>query len=74
MEATSSESVPERYAYSPDSDLAAVTPDGRLVVYDTRLATVKSEFSPSSHLSSACTCVAWKPRPQEDAVTKSGKK
>lgn len=53
----------ERYSYSPNSpDLAVSTFDGRLIVYDTSLSSVKTEFVPSSHLSSAaCTCVAWRP-------------
>jgi hypothetical protein len=67
-----------RYAYS-DSDLAVTTSDGRLVIYDSVLATVKNEFVPTSHLSSACTCVAWKPKSVAGAeenghLTKSVKK
>ena len=60
----------ERYSYSPNSpDLAVSTFDGRLIVYDTSLSAVKSEFVPSSHLSSsACTCVAWRP-PKETRDT-----
>jgi len=53
----------DRYSYSPNSpDLAVSTVDGRLVVYDTSLSAVKTEYVPSSHLqSAACTCVAWRP-------------
>lgn len=64
----------ERYSYSPNSpDLAVSTFDGRLIVYDTSLSAVKTEFVPSSHLSSAaCTCVAWRPPKETRDTTATG--
>ena len=53
----------ERFAYTPDggTDLALTTPDGRVLVYDAKNQVRKTEFVPTSHLSAAATCLAWKP-------------
>ena len=68
----------EHFAFSPErgrSDFALTTPDGRLVVFDTKLAAVKAEFVPTSHLAAAATAIAWKPpSPDDDPEQKSPKK
>ncbi|XP_006816305.1 WD repeat-containing protein 43-like [Saccoglossus kowalevskii] len=45
---------------SPNSELLAVSsPDGRLKLWDTTTGTLNQQYTPSSHLSATCTCVAW---------------
>lgn len=50
----------EKFAYTPE-ELALTTPDGRVLVFDAKNGVRKTEFVPTSHLSAAATCLAWKP-------------
>lgn len=43
----------EYFAYS--------SPDGTLKLWETVTGTLKQEYTPSSHLSATCTCLAWGP-------------
>lgn len=40
---------------------AFCSPDGTLKIYDTATSTLKQEYTPSSHLSATCSCLAWSP-------------
>ncbi|XP_070571108.1 WD repeat-containing protein 43-like isoform X2 [Ptychodera flava] len=47
---------------SPDGEyLAFASPDGRLKVWETETGVVKQQYTPSSHLSATCSCLAWGP-------------
>jgi len=55
------------YKYSPDaSRLANVTQDGRLIIWN-KNSEIHQQYTPSSHLESQITCLAWAP-----AVKKKG--
>ncbi|KAG9467050.1 hypothetical protein GDO78_015722 [Eleutherodactylus coqui] len=57
------EPLPRPCAFSPRSrDLLAISGvDGRIQVWDTRVAALRREYVPSAHLSATCTCLAWAP-------------
>jgi len=49
------------YRYSPDATrLANVTTDGRLIIWNNN-SEIDQQYSPSSHLSTQITCLAWAP-------------
>ena len=49
-------------AFSPTGEYFAYSsPDGTLKLWETATGTLKQEYTPSSHLSATCTCLAWCP-------------
>ncbi|XP_013780540.1 WD repeat-containing protein 43-like [Limulus polyphemus] len=47
---------------SPNGEYFAYrTPDGSLKIWETTTGTLKQEYTPSSHLSTTCTCMTWGP-------------
>ncbi|XP_072032616.1 WD repeat-containing protein 43-like [Amphiura filiformis] len=61
--------------YSPDvNSLAISSPDGRLTIWDTVGGTPKQQYTPSSHLSVTCTCLAWCPSRQQASPVRKRKK
>ena len=38
---------------------AYASPDGTLKIWETSTGLLKHEYTPSSHLSATCTCIAW---------------
>lgn len=59
-----------------DGYFATSSADGRLSVWDSKTGNVKQHYTPSSHLSSSCTCMAWqrKSRRSEEAQKKKKKR
>ncbi|TRY63064.1 hypothetical protein TCAL_07148 [Tigriopus californicus] len=67
--ATSSAWSAEPYRFTGDeraSHLGLITPDGRLKVFNRSLNALKAEFLPTSHLTAACTALAWRPETLEN--------
>ncbi len=65
----------ERFRFSRGGGFVGVTTaDGRLVVIDAQVNVVRSEFVPSSHLATACTCLAWRPHEEESHDEEGHKK
>ena len=53
--------------FSPSgAALAQVSPDGRLLVWDTASGALKQQFSPASHLAAAVACARWRPTVDEE--------
>jgi len=60
----------EEYKFSGSGSLLAVThPDGRLSVWSAP-SLLSRQYVPSSHLSAACTCLAWAPPKQTNKKKK----
>ena len=54
--------VVQPIGFSPHGEyLALSSPDGTLKIWDTESGTIRQEYTPSSHLSSTCSCLAWNP-------------
>lgn len=50
----------EAVSFASDGDhLATTTVDGRLRIWETATGILKQEYTPSSHLSATCSCLAW---------------
>ncbi|CAF0851422.1 unnamed protein product, partial [Didymodactylos carnosus] len=45
-----------------NSMIGFVSQDGTVRFYDTSVSLLKTEFTPSSHLNTACTCLTWAPK------------
>ncbi|KAI0215238.1 WD repeat-containing protein 43 [Lamellibrachia satsuma] len=56
----------EYFAYS--------SPDGTLKLWETVTGTLKQEYTPSSHLSATCTCLAWGPSRKSNESPRKKKK
>ena len=53
---------------------ALVSPDGVLCVYDARTAAQSAQWTPSAHLSAACTAIQWRTKAEpEESQGKSNK-
>ena len=59
-------------SFSTDGEfLAYCGADGRLKILETATGILKQEYTPSSHLTAMCTCLAWMPKPnQQESVRK----
>lgn len=50
------------HVFSPNGEYFAYSsPDGTLKLWDSATGTLKQEYTPSSHLSSTCTCLSFAP-------------
>ena len=58
-------------AVSPTGEYFAYSsPDGTLKLWETATGTIKQEYTPSSHLSATCTCLAWGPSSKSNVSTR----
>ncbi|XP_041469636.1 WD repeat-containing protein 43-like [Lytechinus variegatus] len=57
-----------------DSYFATSSADGRLSIWDSKTGEVNQHYTPSSHLSSSCTCLAWQRKLRRSEENRKRKK
>ncbi|XP_030854848.1 WD repeat-containing protein 43 [Strongylocentrotus purpuratus] len=57
-----------------DGYFATSSADGRLSIWDSKTGEVKQHYTPSSHLSSSCTCLAWQRKSRRSEENQKKKK
>ena len=56
---------------STNGIVALCTSDGVIKFYDTLSSTLKSEYTPSTHLQTKCSCLSWPKYKEKVIINKS---